>query len=80
MPRFFASKRTERKPRNNDEIPDDGLSVERVILAAKTLHFSIDEIRKLTMGEVLTYIDLSLPEKDDKPRKATQADIDRFLC
>lgn len=33
------------------------------------------------MGEVLTYIDLSLPdEKSDKPRKATQADIDRFLC
>lgn len=54
------------------------------MLAARQLGFSIDEIRGLTVGEVMLFCDLSTPEDPDKPkkgkrRKATQADIDRFL-
>lgn len=58
--------------------------MESQILAAKQLGFSLDEIRGLTVGEVILFCDLSVPEDPDKPkkgkrRKATQADIDRFL-
>lgn len=58
--------------------------METQILAARQLGFSIDEMRMLTVGEVLLLCDLSVPEDPDKPgkakrRKATQADIDRFL-
>lgn len=56
--------------------------VEFQILAAKRIGFSVGEIRRLTVGEVLTFAALSVPEdKDigDAPRAATQADIDAFL-
>lgn len=52
-----------------------------MVLAAKQIGFSIKEIRGLTVGEVLTFIDLSIPDspEEQKPKKATQADIDALL-
>lgn len=56
--------------------------VEFQILAAKRLGFTVGEIRRLTVGEVLTFAALSAPDEEegnDAPRAATQADIDAFL-
>ena len=58
----------------------DAHPVEYQILAAKRIGFTVGEIRRLTVGEVLTFAALSVPdEDDDAPRAATQADIDAFL-
>lgn len=60
----------------------DAYPVEYQILAAKRIGFTVGEIRRLTVGEVLTFAALSVPdedESDDAPRAATQADIDAFL-
>lgn len=42
--------------------------------------FSIEELRHLTVAEVVTFADLAYPETEpeSKVRKATQADIDRL--
>lgn len=50
------------------------------MLAVKQLGFSIAEIRKLTVDDALMFIDLSIPDKSEKkPKRASQADIDRFM-
>ena len=52
--------------------------VESQILAALHCGFSLEEIKRLTVPEVLRFCDLMAPD-DDGPREATQADIDKLL-
>lgn len=53
-------------------------------MAAKQLGFSVEELRRLTVAEVLDFADAAWPEPQGEPqgavrrRPATQDDIDRF--
>ena len=58
--------------------------VYNLISASKFIGFSIDELRKITVGQLLSFIDLrvssSTQSEKSNIRDATQADIDAFLC
>ena len=88
-PTSFVSKDQRPKhpaPDAGDE-PEAGYEVERLILAGKNMGFSLDELRDITVAELIVLADIrhadmaSATKKADKPkrRKATQDDIDRFL-
>lgn len=53
--------------------------MESQILGALHLGFSLQEIKRLTIPEVLRFCDLSALPDPDEPRMATQEDIDRLL-
>lgn len=53
--------------------------MESQILGALHIGFSLQEIKRLTIPEVLRFCDLSAPPDPDEPRMATQEDIDRLL-
>ncbi|MBQ2680449.1 MAG: hypothetical protein IJF97_00780 [Eggerthellaceae bacterium] len=52
-------------------------------MALKRLGFSMEEIRRMSMGAFVAYTDIALgPDGQSRPeavRDATQADIDRLL-
>ena len=49
-----------------------------VLVTAKRMGFSFDELNLLTLDDYVTCTELWNPD-EDAPREATQADIDRLL-
>lgn len=57
--------------------------MERLLLTAKRMGFSIEETRMLTVSDLIVLADLMAPDPDSdaapRARRATQEDIDRFM-
>ena len=57
----------------------DGWTVYRNVLALKGLGFSLDEMAQLTMSDFIALTDIAADPHAERPREATQEDIDRLL-
>lgn len=62
---------------------EDKATAIHILHLAKQIGIPIDELKQLTMGELMSLIELYTqshqPKEEKKVRDATQADIDAFL-
>ena len=82
MRRPFDPPRVQKKENDSSEHEDKATSL-HILHLAKQIGIPIDELKQLTMGELMSLIELYTqshqPKEETKVREATQADMDALL-
>lgn len=75
---FFAEEAEQNQPTDTYEQPER-LDLELLAIGKRT-GLSFSEMNELRVRDLLAYADIYIGNKKQKPRMATQEDIDRFFA
>lgn len=80
MPPFVEDKHLTKKDSQDSEGIEEFNYEVSLLVAAKQSKLSFEELNLLTLNDFFNYLDMFVGEKEDdeKPRIATQEDIDNF--
>ncbi len=79
MPPFVRPRKNRKKNQRKSDLENYEVSL---LVIAKRVGLSFDELNQMTLDEFFDYVDTWVGDNDDKsaaPRQATQADIDAFF-
>jgi|LSQX01.2.fsa_nt_gb hypothetical protein len=79
MPPFVRPRKNRKKNQRKSDLENYEVSL---LVIAKRVGLSFDELNQMTLDEFFDYVDIWVGDNDDKsaaPRQATQADIDAFF-
>ncbi len=73
----FLVEETRSKP--SKELPPGNLDIDVLVMGKRT-GLSFAEINELRVRDLIEFVGAYTGKRDDKPRKATQEDIDKFFA